>query len=230
MNGSLVLVILALVLLVLGPIVLMSIFTPERANSLRIVEAAEPDIAVQVAYLRFRHPELQAKPRVDRHPTYIWIHLALFAYGWIVLHYGVPYDPLGSDALGIKETLAFSLIVGSGLALAGLLMGKKVGRLVIARKVRENVASPVLADDITGPYLLGICGCFSTGISMTFYQYTVIASAGLYRLVTTLGGVLSFAILGLCATLIFKFVKATRKYIAARALLIEEAYARIDEE
>lgn len=224
MSWAVVLVVVALLFLFVAPVLALLFYSPERALAVRHAEAIDETTVVRQAdYLRMRHPEIVKTQRLDRHDSYIWFNLVLLVFGWIVIFVEVPYSNLGSAALGTQQTLGISLLLGSALTLTGSVLGLRAGKLCVARSVCKNPLAVMLGDDIRVPYVLAWGGLFSTIISMAFYSYTVIKSAGAERMVTTLGGLAAIAITGMCLTLIPKFIIRIRRYVTARDVLITEA-------
>jgi hypothetical protein len=223
---------LAIVVFIGAPLVGLLTFQPRRARGVKRAELLEGSQAIvaHIAYIRLRHPEIVRQTRLDRHPAYIWMNLSLLAFGWVVAFVVVPYSTRGSETLGTRETLATSLILGSTAALVGTLLGKRVLGRCIGRFVCDHDTKALLGDDIRVPYVLAWVGLASTAISMGFYGYTVIASAGPVRLLTTLGGAASFGIVGMCVTLIPSFVGRIRDFVEARDIVLTEAAAIIAEQ
>lgn len=231
MNWAVALVVVALLFLFVAPVLALLFYSPERARAVKHAEVFDVTTVIRQAdYLRLRHPEIVKTQRLDRHDSYIWFNLALLAFGWVVMFVEVPYSNLGSAALGTQETLGISLLLGSTLTLVGSLLGLRVGRWRIAPSVCNNSVSIILGDDIRVPYVLAWGGLFSTSISMAFYGYTVIASAGVARMGNTLGGIAAIGIGGMCLTLVPKFIARIRKYVSARDVLIAEALAIMAQE
>lgn len=229
---SVALVSLAIFVFVASPALGLFLFTPRRARSLKHAEAVDEQQAViaHISYIRLRHPEIVRAERLDRHASYVWLNLSLLAFGCVVAFVAVPYSNLGSESLGTRTTLAVCLMLGSSSSLIGSLFGKRIWGHCIVRSVCHNDTSPMLGDDIRVPYVLAWVGLASTAISMGFYGYTVIASAGTPRLLTTLGGAVSFGVVGMCLTLIPAFIGRIRSYITARDVVLIEAAAIIAEQ
>lgn len=219
---------LALLLLVIAPVLGLIFYSPARAAAVRQAEQLAPLVTVQVAYLRMRHADM-ARDRLDRHVCYVWLHLIIGIYGFIVLFVRLPASNLGSAALGTKHALAWSLIVGAAFTLIGSILGTHK-RIRIGRWVYQHLFCEILGDDIRVPYTFGWCGMLSTAMSMGFYIYTVGESAGYDRIITSLGGLTSIAVLGMCVIMVPQFVSRMTQYVQARDMLSEEALTRIIEE
>lgn len=226
------LVTVALMIFLVGPALGLYFWNPERTRAVRHIENFDEQQAViaHIAYIRLRHPEIVKGERLDRHPAYLWGNLTMFAYGCVVAFVEVPYSNLGSETLGTRETLAGSLLLGSGAALIGSLMGKSFGGSAFASWVVDHDSAAMLGDDIRVPYVLAWCGLASTAISMGFYGYTVIATAGVPRLLTTLGGIAAVGFASMCMTLIPLFVSRIRNFVSARDVVRAEAYAIMAEQ
>lgn len=221
------LIVLAMLLLVAGPVLGLAFFSSDRARSVRFAESTEQAVAQELSQVVIYHPEIVKRYRLDRHHSYIWIHAGLWLYGWGVLLSPGPNTNLAALSWGTQQALGLCLLVGSTLALIGLTLGARVGRhRRIAPKVSRNIMSPMLGDDIRLPYTLACTGLFSILVSMGFYDYTVIASSP-SKLLGTLGGGLSGAIGLMCITLSIEFILRIRSYTRARDKLLAEAYTRM---
>lgn len=207
-------------------------WTPRRAQLLRRLEIFEDRDAViaHIAYIRVRHPEIVRLERLDRHPAYVWMNVLLLIYGLVTFFGAAPYAAFGGEALDTRATLAGSLLLGSSAALIGTLMGKQLGPIWIRRSVIDNDTSAMLGDDVRVPYVLAWVGLASTTISMAFYGYTVIATVGTLRLLTTLGGIAAIGFTAICLTLIPSFIHRIRTYVTARDTVLTEAFAIMDEQ
>lgn len=223
---------LAIFILIGAPTIGLLTFRPWRARGVKHAELLDGPQAViaHIAYIRLRHPEIVLYSRLDRHPAYVWMSLSLLLFGLVVAFIEVPYSNLGSETLGTRATLATSLVLGSSASLAGTLLGKRIFGRCIGRFVCNHDTAAMLGDDVRVPYVLAWVGLASTAISMGFYGYTVIAAAGPYRLLTTLGGATSFAMVGMCMTLIPSFVRRIRDFVQARDVVLAEAAAIIAEQ
>jgi len=197
-------------------------FTPERAQNIRRAEAEALERVEQVRQLRIIHPEMCRHDRLDRHPAYVLVIVALLVFGWNVL-FG---DTAGSSNLAqlppdTQRALAVCLLVGTILALLSAAGGVKVGRWVIGRPVREHLWSDRLGDDIRVPYIIGCLGLASTFFSMVFY----VAWTPRDRILGTLGGVFSVAAVGICLALGVMLSVGIRRFVADRDVLVAEYLA-----
>jgi hypothetical protein len=221
-------------------------FTPERAQAIKLAEATETVVGV-TSHLQVAHPISPLQTRLDRHDSYVWMNFALHLYGWVVVVFGPPYATLLSFTnSSTQDSLASSLVLGSGMCLAGSVMGSHLGRYCVVKAVCDNPYKPFLGDDIRWPYILGWAGCLITGFSMVVYGYTVVESSsssiectictsrsdyvGWTRLLTSLGGITAIGVGCACVTLVPKFLLCARRYTARRDDLIASAVARIVQE
>lgn len=220
------LIALAMVLLVAGPVFGLVFFSTDRARSVKVAEGTEQAVAQELSQVVIYHPEIIRRHRLDRHQSYVWIHVGLWLYGWGVLLSPAPSSNLSGLSWGTQQALGLCVLVGSTLALVGLVLGARVGRLRIAGKVSRNIMSPMLGDDIRLPYTLACTGLFSILVSMGFYDYTLISTA-LDKLLGTLGGGLSASIGLMCIGLGIEFIARIRAYSRAREKLLAEAHSRM---
>lgn len=219
------LIALAMLLLVGGPVLGLVFFSSDRARSVKVAEDNEQAVATELSQVVIYHPEIIKRHRLDRHQSYVWIHVGLWLYGWGVLLSPAPSSNLSGLSWGTQQALGLCVLVGSTLALIGLVLGARVGRLRIAGKVSRNIMSPMLGDDIRLPYTLACTGLFSILISMGFYDYTLISTAP-DKLLGTLGGGLSGAIGLMCISLGIEFIQRIRAYTRAYDKLLTEAHRR----
>lgn len=219
------LVVTAMVLLVIGPLMATVLFTPRRAANVRIAEIQTQAMAEHIAALRTVHPEIVRTTRVDRHHSYIWIHVGLFLYGLGVTLAPAPNSNLSTLSWATQQALGLCLLVGSTIALTGITLGARITKhRRIAPGVARNLVSGILGDDIRLPYTLACFGLLSIAVAMGYYVAgIIIASHG--RLYGTLGGGLSAAIGTMCVTLGAVLLQRIRSYSKARSLLIAEAVA-----
>jgi hypothetical protein len=223
------LIVLAMVLLVTGPVLGMVFFSSDRARSVKAAEDAPDEVAQQLQQVVIYHPEIIKRHRLDRHQSYVWIHVGLWLYGWGVLLSPAPSSNLAGLSWSTQQALGLCVLVGSTLALGGIALGARLGRWHIAGRVSRNVMSPMLGDDIRLPYTLACTGLFSILVSMAFYDYTII-STSLDKLLGTLGGGLSGAVGLMCVSLSVEFVQRIRVYTQAREKLLAEAVTRMGRE
>lgn len=223
------LIVLAMVLMVAGPALGLVFFSTDRARSVKFAEGSEQAVAQQLSQVVIYHPEIVRRHRLDRHQSYVWIHVGLWLYGCGVLLSPAPSSNLAALSWGTQQALGLCVLVGSTLALAGITLGAQVGRRRIADRVSRNIMSPMLGDDIRPPYTLACTGLFSILISMGFYVQTLIASSP-SKLLGTLGGGLSAAIGLMCITLSIEFIARIRSYTRARDKLLAEAFTRMGRE
>lgn len=220
------LIILAMLLLVAGPVLGLAFFSSDRARSVRYAESTEQDVAHQLSQVVIYHPEIVRRYRLDRHQSYIWIHIGLWLYAWGVLLSPGPNSNLAALSWGTQQSLGLCLLVGSSLALVGASLGLRVGGLRIAPRVNRNIMSPMLGDDIRLPYTLACPGLLAIFVSMAFYVQTLIANSE-SKLLGVLFGALSAAIAAMCLTLAVAFVRRIRSYTKARDKLLAEALTRM---
>lgn len=226
MNSS---VIIGAILLI-GPILLVGCiaygvlgFNPERANAIRSAEAEQPIVMEEIRRIHIRSPDRFRHDRMDRHPFYVALHLAVWGYAWCIFAGAPVTSNLRSLSPPTKFTMAACFIIGATLVLTGALMGAHLGRWVIIRGVRENMTSSMLADDIRLPYTFACSGLFAIGASMTIYAATSFGSTA-----GSLGGWMTALSAVACAFMIPMFFTRIRRYGRARATLIAAAVAQIE--
>lgn len=228
-----VLIVFAIGILVLSLAAGAVLFSRERAEALRVIEADVQAIVGQMG------PTVPPQPiyhwpspltnRLDRHDTYVWLNFGIWLVSWNMLV--TPATTSGNLALLSASTqfaLALCLLVGTSMVLAGSALGFRMGRFVIARRVRENIVSPLLGDDVRVPYVLSFFGLLSISVSMAFYTWTIVMSAPT-RLLGTLGGGLGLAIIGMCLTLGGRLLVQLNGYSKARDSLLAKAAARVQQ-
>lgn len=215
--------IVAAILLVGAPLLGAILFSSDRARRVKIAEGQTDVVVEQIQRLRIKHPEIGRRPRLDRHDSYVWLHVGLWLYGWGVILAPAPNSYLAALSWSTQQALGLCLLLGSTLALTGLMLGLRVGRWRIARRVHTNVVSTVLGDDIRLPYMLGWAGLLSIAVSMWFYAITIITFA------YPLGSAISAAIGCMCLTLAYRFAGQIRRYSRDREHLVAEAVAHLED-
>lgn len=215
--------------LVLAPIILVACigigvfgFSPEKAQNIRAAEAKMPIAMEEVRRIHIRSPDRFRHDRLDRHPFYICLHVAVFCYA-ICIFAGAPITSnLATLNQQTKMTMASCFIIGAALVLSGSAMGIKIGRWTVLTSIRDNITSPMLADDIRLPYLFGCAGAFAIGTSMAIYATTSFRST-----LGSLGGwMTALAAIG-CTWLFGQYFFRIRRYDRARTALIDRAVAQI---
>jgi hypothetical protein len=201
-------------------------FSPERAAA---VMAAEKESGSNtgpnsIPFSVIRKTMLIHTSRLDHHPTYLLQNVGLHMYGW-----GVMLNPYPSSALSMSWSMQYSLglcmLTGTSIALAGALMGVKIGRYAVVRSIIENPFQDVLGPDIRVPYVMGTFGLASVGASTASYAVNIIATSQ-SRFIGTLGGGLSTTMSISSITLGAMFLWRMRSYSSERDHLISEAVRR----
>jgi hypothetical protein len=216
--------------LLLGPVILVACigigllgYSPEKAQAIREAEDHPPVVIEEIRSVRIRRPERFRHDRLDRHPTYLGLHLATQGYGWSVLSGAAITSNLASLPPASKFAMAACFLVGSTLVLCGAAMGARIGRWTFLSGIRDNIASSMLGDDIRLPYSFGAVGKFAIFVSMTIYGFTSFSST-----TASLGGWMTSAFAFTSLILLVQFILRIRVYNQARALLIAQAVARLE--
>lgn len=200
----------------------VALFSPKRARAVRVAEGPRTIPADRITALRMRHPELIRAARIDRHPAYILLNVGLWMYGSSVVLAQTPNSSLSMLSWGTQYALGVCLLTGATFTLLGALMGARIGRWRIIRRVSDNSLAELLGDDVTMPYVTGMCGLLSIFVSMYVYAETVITTSA-SRLLGTLGGGFSITTAVTCVVVGGLFLWRAREYTTARALLEAEA-------
>lgn len=218
------------VALLLGPVILVGCivvgllgYSPEKAQAIREAEDSPPVVIEEVRAIRVRRPDEFRHDRLDRHPTFIGLHLATQGYGWSIISGAPITSNLAALSPSTKFAMAACFLVGSTLVLSGSAMGAHIGKWTFLKGTRDNITSSMLGDDIRLPYSFGAVGMFSIAISMGIYGSTSFGST-----MGSLGGWMTVAFSITSATLLVQFVLRIRSYNRARALLIAQAVARLE--
>jgi hypothetical protein len=212
-----VLIVFAMVLFMAVLLVGLVYYSRDRAESVR--EAERLPTAEQIVQLGLLPRRPAPTNRQDRHDAYIWLHVGLLLVGLGIVLAPAPASALTTLSWDAQKLLGLCMLTGSGIALTGVLMG--VGH---RSKIRDNVVSQQLGDDVRLPYTFAALGLFSVGVSMGGYGWAIYQYS---TLVGTLGGGLTFAILGMCVSLCIKFVLRARRYSRDRDGLLTEATRRL---
>ena len=216
--------------LLIGPLVLVASvavgllgYTPERANAIRSAEDTPQVVIEEIRHIVVRQPTKFPHDRLDRHPAYISLHIAVWCYAWCIF-FGAPITSnLTSLSAETRMTMAACFVVGSTLVLSGAAMGGRICKWTLLDGVRDNVTSPMLSDDIRLPYAFNAAGMFAISISMGLYASTSFKST-----FGSLGGWITGCSTFMSAILFIMFVTRIRQYSKARDLLILEAVARLE--
>lgn len=217
---------IAVLFLFVIPVVGAILFRPQRARNVKRVELQSEIIVQQhITELAVFHPEIVKLPRLDRHPFYIAPHVGVWSYAWCIFVGAPVTNNVASLGAVTRYTMAGCFLVGSSLALIGVVMGARVGRWRFVRRVQNHATSPLLGDDITLPYWLGICGLVSIAVSMAIYSSTSFkTTAG------SLGGWLTAVLAAACLALIPMLHKRIREFDRHDTALIAEVMTRNERE
>ncbi|MCG5431258.1 hypothetical protein LV457_03005 [Mycobacterium sp. MYCO198283] len=219
---AVVLVTLAVTLLVVLPLAGALTFHPQRARN---VKAAEREDTVQrhITELAVYHPEITKKARLDRHPFYLLPHVGVWSYA-ICIFAGAPVtNNVASLGAVTRFTMAVCFIIGATLILTGALLGARIGRWRVMRRVHSHATSPLLGDDVSLPYWIGIFGLLSVSVSMAIYSSTS------FRTTTgSLGGWLTAALAVAAATTVPMLYQRIREFDRNDTALINEVRTRIE--
>lgn len=185
----------------------------------------------QVQQLRLRHPEMgrydRTWHRLDRHDSYVWMNIGLWMVGVGILLAPAPNTAVSSLSWDAQKSLALCILIGASVSLVGTSLGMALpfGGYFF-RSISRNLLSEMLGDDVRTPYAFAWLGLFSTGIGVGGYGWTIYEHS---TFIGTLGGGLSFAILGMCCTLGGKFVARIGRYTRRRNALLAHVATRIEE-
>lgn len=218
------------VALLLGPVILVACigigllgYSPERAQAIREAEDDPQVVIEEIRLVRVHRPERFKHERLDRHPTYVGLHLATQGYGWSVMLGAEVTSNIQSLSPSSKFAMAACFLVGSTLVLSGSAMGARIWRWTFLHGTRDNITSSVLGDDIRLPYSFAASGQFAIGVSMAIYASTSFTST-----LGSLGGWMTGAFSLTSLVLLVRFVNRIRVYNQARVGLIAEAVARLE--
>lgn len=226
MNLSGALILLAMSILVIGPSLGLIFFRPDRARSVKVAETKPKNVALHYNQALVYYPEVIKRYRLDRHVTYVCLHIGLFMYGAGVILSPAPNTNLTGLSFDTQQSLGLNLLIGSSMVLAGSTLGASIGRCrKIMHSVSDNPLSPILGDDIRFPYTVACAGLLSIGVSMGFYIWTLIGSAP-SKVLGTLGGGVSVGIGLMCLILVPELIWRIRQYNDAYDLLLTEANKR----
>lgn len=218
--------------LALGPLVALAFiavgifgYTPEKMQTIRQGEAEDQDSPVveEVRAIVIGRPERFRHDRLDRHYTYLGLHVGAWCYAWCVF----AGAPVTSNVQAIGKTQLFLMaacfLVGSSMALTGALMGAHIGRFAFLRGISDNVTSARLSDDIRMPYTFG-----AVGMACMISSCGIYASTSFDSTTGSLGGWLTLcagAVASVC--LLFEFIRRIRIYVFASKRIINNAVANI---
>lgn len=215
--------------LVLGPVILFSSlmiglfgYSPEKARAIRNAEDHQI-VLEEVRTIHIARPERFRHERLDRHPSYLSLHIAMWGYSWCVFAGQAVTSNVNALSPQTRTTMAISFLVGSSLVLFGSLMGARIGRWRVLRGIHDNITAPRLADDVRLPYALACAGLFSMMIGTGIYAWTSFQSTW-----GSVGGWITGTACIASAWLIGQFLSRIRRYSMARDLLINQAVSRLE--
>jgi hypothetical protein len=213
----------AVTFLVVIPIVGVIAFRPQRARNLRQAERQTEKVVLQnIVELAVAHPEIVKQKRFDRHPFYVAPHVGVFAYAVCVFSGATVTNNVAALSSLTRATMATCFIVGAMFVLAGCLLGTRVGRWRIGRRVVDHPTAPLLGDDVTLPYWLGMAGLLCVTVSMAIYSSTSFNTT-----TGSLGGWLTATLAGASAAGIIHLYLLVKEFERNEAVLVSEVMAHI---
>ena len=195
---------------------LVFLLLPGLAKAVKLAEA-DPHLAARIKQARILHPEIVKIERIDRHDAYVWLHLGLWCVALGIIFAPAPNTVLTALSWDAQKLLGLCMLCGSSTALVGISLGMRLGGWRLLRPISDNIVSDHLGDDIRMPYTFGCLGMLSVAVSLAGYGWTIFQYA---TLIGTLGGGLTFAIVGMCITLSRRFILGIRAYTRARNTLV----------
>lgn len=199
-------------------------YRPEKMQAIRAAEAqeAQPVVVEEVRAIHVPVIEKFSHYRLDRHPTYIGLHVAAWCYAWCIFAGAPITSNLTELNIQTRLSMAACFLVGSSLALSGAMMGMKVGPWYFLRGISDNIASARLSDDIRLPYTFACVAMVMMAISFSIYASTSFRSTA-----GSLGGWITLCMAGTSAILLGVFYRRIRIYVLVRSRVINEAVANI---
>jgi hypothetical protein len=216
----------SLLIIVIAWVVLWS---PERAAAVNFAETGSREQIKQIlAMLYMRHREIVKRPRLDRHPAYIWPVASLWFLGLGILLAPARGSIITELSWDAQKALGACIFIGSTVAVIGILFGAHLpaGHRIGGRSITDNLLSELLGDDVRMPYTFGWLGLMSIGVGMVGYAWTIFEYS---TLIGTLAGALTFGLGGMCAHLVFLFMGRTREHSRWRNFLLAEIAARMEQ-
>lgn len=216
------------VMLLFGiPAMMLILFRPQRA---RYVKHAERQTAIvvqqRITELAVYHPEIVKRPRLDRHPFYIGAHVGVVGYAVCVLAGADITSNVASLTLVTRYTIGVCFIVGATFALTGTMLGSFLWRWRVAGRVHDHPTAPLLGDDITLPYWLGVAGLACVTVSAGIY-----ASTSFQTTAGSLGGWLAgCALAGPSMWTAWLLYQGIRHFERDESILMSEVMSRIERE
>lgn len=199
-------------------------FKPDKAEAIRRAEAEANSVVIEeVRHVVVRKPDRFRHGRIDRHPTYIGLHIAAWGYAWCVFGGAALTSNVVAMSEATRLTLAVCFLVGSTLVLTGAAMGCEIRGHAFLRGVKDNMTSSRLGDDIQLPYTFGMAGMAAMAVSFGIYAFTSFHST-----VGSLGGWLTGTAAISCAVMLGVYYFRLRQFSRVRPRLISEAVTRIE--
>lgn len=214
----------AVMFLIVIPLAGIVAFRPQRARNLKHAERTTEHIVLEdIVELAVRHPEIVKQNRFDRHPFYVAPHVGVFAYAVCVFSGASVTNNVAALSALTRVTMASCFIVGATFVLAGSLMGVRVGKWTFRRRVRDHPTAPLLGDDITVPYWLGMAGLLCVSMSMGIYS-----STSFHTTTGSLCGWLTATLAGASAAGIVHLYQLVREFERHETVLVAEVMAHLE--
>lgn len=197
-------------------------FNPDSAQAIRDAEAETTVVVEEIRRVHVGPPERFRRGRIDRNPFYLGIHVATFCYALCIFSGAEVTSNLESLSYQTRFTMAASFLVGSTLVLTGAAMGARIGRWMIVRRVRDNIASARLGDDVRVPYMFAAIGMFTMAASFGIY-----ASTSFQSTTGSLGGWMTGVSAAVCVLMLVVFYRRLRQYSRTLTVVIDQAVANV---
>lgn len=143
-----------------------------RARSVKVAENDDTTVQHVVEQLRIYHPEINKRDRLDRHWFYVALPGSVLCYAVCLFGGAKITNNVATLSQGTRLTMGVCFTIGALFVLFGAVLGTRIGPLRIGRRVRGHPTAPLLGDDITLPYRLGMLGLCAITISLAIYSWT----------------------------------------------------------
>lgn len=196
-------------------------YNADHARGIKQVELLDDHFVRHIAAIRMVHPEIVRVARIDRHPFYLLVAVAMFCYSMCVFGGAKLTSNVSVLEPATRYTMATCFTLGSTMMLVSSAMGVKIGKRYFMRRIADHPTCNILGDNIVVPYILGRAGLATIAIASEIYSATSFTNT-----TGSLGGWLTFAVAVASATCIAMMWQRTRSFEREDETLLSEAIKR----
>lgn len=196
-------------------------YNADHARGVKQVELLDDHFVRHIAAIRLVHPEIVRLSRLDRHPFYLTVAVSVFGYSMCIFGGAKLTNNVSALDAGTRYTMATCFALGSMMMLGAALMGVKIGKRYVMRRIADHPTCEILGDNIAVPYIMARAGLATLAIAAEIYSVTSFRST-----TGSLGGWLTSGVAAACVACIVMMSRRTRSFEREDRTLLSEVVKR----